>query len=56
MSKSNRPPITWLTCDTCGQRKTEWEFVETIEEYLCESCASGLDEDDDEFHDDGIEF
>lgn len=36
-----------LTCDICGRRLPESCFVETIEEYLCEDCASGLQPDDD---------
>jgi DNA-directed RNA polymerase subunit RPC12/RpoP len=41
-------------CDQCGRTFHEFEFVETIEEMLCQYCASGIEEDDD-FDDDGIE-
>lgn len=42
-----------VPCDSCGRMFTEFEFVETIEEWLCAICASGIDPDDDEeaFHD-----
>lgn len=33
-------------CDTCGRWFFWHEFVETIEEVLCEDCASGVSEDD----------
>ena len=33
-------------CDTCGRWFTFWEMAETIEEYLCEECASGISDDD----------
>lgn len=32
-------------CDSCGRTFHEFEFVETIEEFLCERCASGIDPD-----------
>jgi protein-arginine kinase activator protein McsA len=46
--------IKMLTCDVCGRMFSGFSFVETIEEYLCENCASGYDPDesDDEFMDD----
>lgn len=46
-----------FTCDTCGRQFSEFEFVETIEEFLCEECASGISADDvdEEFEDDGFE-
>lgn len=46
MRKRDRPPITMLTCDQCGGTFAECEFAETIEEFLCERCASGIEEDD----------
>lgn len=39
-------------CDTCGRLYSEFEFVETIEEMLCERCASGIE--DEEVYFDGI--
>lgn len=39
-------PIKMLACDECGRMFTEFEFVETIEELLCQYCASGYDPDD----------
>jgi hypothetical protein len=33
-------------CDTCGRWYAFCEMAETLEEYLCESCASGIDPDD----------
>lgn len=41
-------------CDSCGRMFYEFEFVETIEEFLCERCASGIDLDE-EFDDFGME-
>ena len=46
-----RRPVEWTadhgtTCDTCGRWFLFHEFVETIEEMLCESCASGIDPDE----------
>ena len=41
-----------VQCDVCGGWYTIHELVETIEEYLCAKCASGIDEDD--FDDDGF--
>lgn len=39
-------------CDQCGGYFAEIEFAETIEEMLCEQCASGIDDDrEDDFHD-----
>jgi len=29
-------------CDSCGREVSWAELVETIEEYLCENCASGI--------------
>ncbi len=37
-------------CFVCGNPTSEWDCVETIEEWLCWKCASGIgheDEDDD---------
>ena len=31
-----------LQCDSCGQYFTAFEMAETIEEMLCEYCASGI--------------
>lgn len=46
-------------CDQCGEWHPWCEFVETIEEYLCQWCASGLasedDRDDSEFGFEGLE-
>lgn len=39
-------PLQYFKCDSCGGTFAEAEFVETIEEMLCERCASGIDEDD----------
>ncbi|MFO0919672.1 MAG: hypothetical protein U0872_15345 [Planctomycetaceae bacterium] len=61
MSKRRRSisgePIKMLACDSCGRLFTEFQFVETIEELLCEYCASGCDPDDsdDEFMDDWMD-
>lgn len=41
----------YLICDQCGELRHISEFVETIEEYLCEYCASGLPDDDHEYDD-----
>lgn len=35
-------------CDECGEYYAWAEFVETIEEFLCERCASGVEDEDDE--------
>jgi len=52
MSKRRRSisgePIAMIPCDECGRLFTEFEFVETIEEFLCERCASGHDPDEDD--------
>ena len=40
-----------VPCDTCGELYTFFELAETIEEYLCERCASGIEEYDEDFHD-----
>lgn len=53
-----RPPDPrGTTCDTCGRWFTFFEFAETIEEYLCEECASGVSADEHEDDDcfDGME-
>lgn len=42
------PPLDGTLCDHCGRWFTWFEFAETIEEHLCEECASGIG-DDDEF-------
>lgn len=43
--------LFFFKCETCGREFHEFEFVETIEEWLCERCASGIEDDvDDEFH------
>lgn len=42
-------------CDTCGCWFSWFEFAETIEEYLCEHCASGVGPDGEEWPDDGME-
>lgn len=41
-------------CDSCGRWFAWCEFVETIEEHLCEECASGIYEDEPD--DDGMEY
>lgn len=43
--------MTNLTCDHCGRTLPEAYFAETIEEYLCETCASGVghERDDEDF-------
>lgn len=35
-------------CDQCGRWFGWFDFVETIEEYLCEECASGITSDDND--------
>lgn len=35
-------------CDQCGQWTPFLEMAETIEEYLCEECASGIEEEHDD--------
>lgn len=49
--------MIYFRCDTCGVERHQMEFVETIEEMLCQWCASGIDEDDNEwgYGDDGME-
>lgn len=57
MPQPYQPPM--FECDTCGRTFAECEFVETIEEFLCQWCASGIDEDecDDDYDDfDGQEY
>lgn len=50
------PRFPEFRCDTCGRMFAEFELVETIEEYLCEECASGItDEEMDEDYLDGQE-
>ena len=39
--------VLYLKCDDCGELLPESCFVETLEEYLCENCASGVNENDD---------
>lgn len=44
-------------CDSCGEWYSWHELAETIEEYLCEDCASGmtdseLDDTGDDWDDD----
>lgn len=34
----------FFICDTCGRCLAECEFAETVEEFLCQWCASGIDE------------
>lgn len=38
-----------VPCDTCGELFTFFELVETIEEYLCPYCASGIGPDGEEW-------
>lgn len=46
-----------VPCDQCGRYYTFYELAETIEEYLCEACASGIDpEDPDDYYPDGQEY
>lgn len=50
---------TLVPCDQCGRLYTFFELAETIEEYLCEACASGIDPDDpddDDYFPDGQEY
>ena len=42
-----------VQCDQCGQWYTLYELAETIEEYLCEYCASGIGRADEEERGDG---
>lgn len=35
----------FFRCDDCGQLRHISEFVDTIEEMLCQWCASGLPEE-----------
>lgn len=39
-------------CDVCGEWCSWDEMVETIEEYLCDRCASGIDDEEDDDGDD----
>jgi hypothetical protein len=41
-----------VQCDSCGCDYFFHELVETIEEYLCEHCASGVGPDGDEWEPD----
>lgn len=35
-------------CDVCGQPTAASDCVETLEEWLCWECASGIEEDIDD--------
>lgn len=45
-----------VQCDTCGRWFTFYELAETIEERLCEYCASGLNEEMDWEYDEDPEY
>jgi len=47
--------MKYFRCDTCGNQYAEGEFAETIEEMLCQWCASGIDDYDDDCSFDGQE-
>ena len=47
-------PFGLMRCDHCGGYYSEFEFAETIEEHLCERCASGIEEDGPDC--DGMEY
>ena len=43
-------------CDQCGRPTAAEDCAETLEEWLCEECASGCSEEDLEDYDDYDEF
>lgn len=45
--------MTLYVCEYCGGKFTEYEMAETIEEFLCDRCASGID---DSWEDDGDDW
>lgn len=47
ITDKHRSIVPLVRCDQCGLECTEYEMAETIEEYLCEQCASGMNYDGD---------
>ena len=41
----------YTTCETCGGTFTWYELAESIEERLCEYCASGIRSEESDEHD-----
>lgn len=40
----------YVRCDSCGSIVHWSQLVETIEEYLCEQCASGIGPDGEQWY------
>lgn len=42
-------------CDVCGRPTAAADCAETLEEWLCWECASGIEEEEDEYWDEDYE-